>query len=448
MLVSVLVRGDAYNKAFTNRFEPLMNRLSRANTRTKNTKSTALACCLLVAAFGSSFAYAQAKAQPTQSFAACLDGLATQARAADVSAAVVEKVLGSIKQDEKVVNLDRSQPEFTQTFAGYFERRVNEQRVTKGRKLLAEHRLLLERVQRQTGVAPRYLVAFWGLETNFGSYLGNHSVPEALATLACDQRRSKYFTAELINALKIIDSGDVPLETMKGSWAGAMGNVQFMPTTFLRYAVDGDGDGKRDLWGSTADAMASAGNFLQGIGWQREMRWGREVMLPKDFDYSLVGSDKKQTLKIFAQAGVTTAFGHRLPARDDIQAALLLPSGHQGPAFLTYKNFDVIMGWNPSQFYALSVGRLADEIGGGGTLRTKIPDGPKKLPLEQVRSMQNQLAQLGFDTGGVDGRIGPATRRALASFQAKVGLIPDGYPDTTTLTRLQGQSSNPSPKPS
>lgn len=421
------------------------------NGLTKNPAASlrplALVGCLAGGLLGSSIAAAQTPIASTgaaEQFDACVTRLGEQARAADVSPGVVAQVLGNLKLDAKAVDRDRSQPEFTQTFAGYFERRVNEQRVRKGRELLAKHRPLLERVQRQTGVAPRYLVAFWGLETNFGSYMGNHSVPEALATLACDKRRSKYFTAELINALKIIDSGDVALETMKGSWAGAMGNVQFMPTTFLRYAVDGDGDGKRDLWGSTADAMTSAGNFLQGIGWQREMRWGREVMLPKGFDYSMVGGDQKHTLKAFADAGVTTAFGHALPPRSDIQASLLLPSGHQGPAFLTYKNFHVIMGWNPSQFYALSVGRLADEIGGGGALRTKIPAGPKKLPLAQVRSMQTQLAQLGFDTGGVDGRIGPATRRALASFQAQVGLIPDGYPDSTTLTRLRSGRPNPS----
>jgi len=379
-----------------------------------------------------------------QDKAVCLDNLAQQAKDAQVPAAVVDEVLGDLQLDDKVVKLDRSQPEFTQTFAGYFQRRVNQQRIAKGRELLAKHRRLLEQVQRDTGVAPRYLVAFWGLETNFGGYLGNHHIPAALATLACDARRSKYFTNEFVNALKIIANGDVALADMRGSWAGAMGNVQFMPTTFLRYAIDGDGDGKRDLWGSTADAMASAGNFLQGLGWQREVRWGREVLLPANFDYALVATEKSLPLAKFSEAGVTTAFGHELPTHADVQAKLLLPAGHQGPAFLVYKNFDVIMGWNPSQFYALSVGRLADQIGGLGELRTKIPAGPKRLALTQVRQMQNRLGALGFDTGGVDGRIGPATRRALASFQSQAGLIPDGFPDATTLAKLGATGSDPS----
>jgi membrane-bound lytic murein transglycosylase B len=368
-------------------------------------------------------------------FEGCVANLASQARAAGVSNAVVEQVLERLELDPKVLKLDRSQPEFAQTFTGYFVARVTDYRITKGREMLSKHRALLARVERETGVPAHYLVAFWGLETNFGSYLGDHWVPSALATLACDQRRAEYFTAEFINALKIVDAGDAKLDSMRGSWAGAMGFVQFMPSNYLRFATDGDGDGKRDLWTSVPDAMASAGRFLQNLGWQPKLLWGREVRLPADFDYALL-SEQPRPMREFALAGVTNAFGGPLPKTADILAKLLLPAGHAGPAFLTYHNFEVIMGWNRSQFYALAVGHLADRIKGGAGLRAPMPSGPTKLALADVRSMQLRLVDLGFDTAGVDGRIGPATRRAVAGFQRQAGLIPDGYPDAITLARL------------
>ena len=368
-------------------------------------------------------------------FDACVADLASQARAAGVSNVVVDQVLERLELDPKVLKFDRSQPEFAQTFTGYFVARVTDYRITKGREMLAEHRALLARVERETGVPAHYLVAFCGLETNFGSYLGDHWVPSALATLACDQRRAEYFSAEFINALKIVDAGDAKLDGMRGSWAGAMGFVQFMPSNYLRFATDGDGDGKRDLWTSVPDAMASAGRFLQSLGWQSELLWGREVRLPADFDYALL-NEQSRPLREFALAGITNAFGGPLPQVAAIQAKLLLPAGHAGPAFITYHNFDVIMGWNRSQFYALAVGHLADRIKGGAGLQASMPSGPAKLALADVRSMQLRLVDLGFDTAGVDGRIGPATRRAVAGFQRQAGLIPDGYPDATTLTKL------------
>ncbi len=392
------------------------------------------AATLLVASSSSVGAAAAADAG-TVEFEGCVANLATQARAAGVSNAIVERVLERLEVDPKVLRLDRSQPEFSQTFAGYFVARVTDHRITKGRELLAKHRTLLKRVERKTGVPAHYLVAFWGLETNFGSYLGNHWVPSALATLACDQRRAEYFSAEFVDALKIVDAGDAKLDGMRGSWAGAMGFVQFMPSNYLRFATDGDGDGKRDLWTSVPDAMASAGRFLQSLGWQSELLWGREVKLPIDFDYGLL-REQSQSLREFAQAGVTNAFGGPLPQAADIQASLLLPAGHAGPAFITYHNFEVIMGWNRSQFYALTVGHLADRIKGGVGLQASMPSGPARLALADVRSMQLRLVDLGFDTAGIDGRIGPATRRAVAGFQRQAGLIPDGYPDAITLAKL------------
>ncbi|MEQ8857563.1 MAG: lytic murein transglycosylase [Pseudomonadales bacterium] len=380
-----------------------------------------------------------------QDFAACIVDLKTEALAAGVSAAVVDQVLDAVTRVDRVIELDRAQPEFTQTFTDYYNRRVTAQRVARGREMLAEHRALLERIQRETGVPAHYLVAFWGLETNFGSYFGNMPIPDSLATLACDQRRSRYFAGELINALRIVDAGDISPDRMVGSWAGAMGHVQFMPSVFLRYAIDADGDGRRDLWGSVEDAMSSAANFLRGIGWEPGQRWGREVRLPAGFEFGLAGRDAKRPLGEWVDLGVTDAYGRALPTLD-LPAALLVPSGHTGPAFLVYRNFDVIMRWNRSEFYALSVGRLADEIAGAGPLRQPPPADALRATRDQVRQLQTDLALLGFDVGEPDGIFGPATRGALSRFQQQHRFVADGHLDSEALEavhRAALESSTP-----
>lgn len=369
-------------------------------------------------------------------FAECVAGLQSRALDQGISPRVVEEVLGQVSHIDRVIELDRAQPEFTTTFADYFNRRVNRQRVEQGQALLKKHRDLLERIQRDTGVPPHVLVSFWGMETNFGRHFGNMSVPDSLATLACDQRRSEYFTGELIDALRIIDAGDITADRMQGSWAGAMGHVQFMPSVFLRYAVDGDGDGKRDLWGSVPDAMASAGNFLKGIGWTAEQRWGREVTLPGDFAYELAGRGQRKSLAEWHALGVRNAFGEALPA-EEIQASLLVPAGHGGPAFLVYDNFNVIMRWNRSEFFALSVGHLADRIAGAPALRRPPPEDAPRLSRDEVKQIQHQLNQLGFDAGSPDGILGPTTRRALTEFQRSSAMIADGHPDRKVIEALR-----------
>jgi membrane-bound lytic murein transglycosylase B len=369
-------------------------------------------------------------------FAECVVGL--QARALDegISPTVVDEVLGQVSQINRVIELDRAQPEFTATFADYFNRRVTRQRIEQGQALLAKHRALLERIQRETGVPPHVLVSFWGMETNFGRNFGNMPVPDSLATLACDQRRSEYFTGELIAALRIIDAGDITADRMQGSWAGAMGHVQFMPSVFLRYAVDGDGDGRRDLWNSIPDAMASAGNFLKSIGWKAEQRWGREVRLPRGFSYDLAGRGQRLPLSEWQRLGVRTASGGDLP-RQDIEAALLVPAGHGGPAFLVYDNFNVIMRWNRSEFFALSVGHLADRIAGAPPLRRPPPEDAPRLSREEVKQIQRDLNRLGFDAGRPDGILGPATRTALSQFQRSAEMIADGHPDRKVIEALR-----------
>lgn len=369
-----------------------------------------------------------------EEFPQCIERLESQAIEAGVSSQTAGEVLASAEYLERVIELDRRQPEFTTTFADYLNRRVNDERVSKGRELLQEHRELLDRVTRETGVPAPYLVAFWGLETNFGAYFGKMSVPSSLATLACDPRRSKFFTEQLIAALQIIDEGSISPERMEGSWAGAMGHVQFMPTVFLRHAVDGDGDGRRDLWNSLPDAMMSAGNFLQDLGWNGDYRWGREVLLPQDFDYKLADG-RKLPLEEWRKMGITDAFGNAL-ANEPIKASLVVPAGHRGPKFLAYRNFGVIMGWNRSEFYAIAVGHLADRIAGAGELQNPPPEDMPALSRDNILAIQEALNKEGFDTGEPDGIMGPNTRSAIRSYQSDKGLVADGYPDDAVLEAL------------
>ena len=379
-------------------------------------------------------------AQPGPDFEQCKIGLKTLAIAKGISPETVADVLDPVQYSARVIELDRRQPEFTSTFGDYYRRRVTSMRVAQGRALLARHADLLRRVQGKTGVPAHYLVAFWGLETNFGSYFGNMSVPDSLTTLACDPRRSDYFTSELLAALRVVEAGDVSAEHMLGSWAGAMGHVQFMPSAFLRFAVDADGDGKRDLWGSIPDAMFSAGNFLQHLGWQRNLRWGREVLLPENFDFALANAGQQRPLSDWRGLGINDTFRHPLPAMD-LPSELLVPSGHKGPAFITYHNFDVIMGWNRSEFYALAVGRLADRIAGAGRLENPPPDANMSISRERVLQMQLDLNALGHDAGEADGVPGPATRAAISRYQQSEGLVADGYLNHELLEAVRVSSS-------
>jgi membrane-bound lytic murein transglycosylase B len=396
------------------------------------TRIAAPALVLLLAAGGASANEGE--------FAACVARLQAAARAEGISERVVDGVLGAVTQQERVLELDRKQPEFTLPFTEYYNRRVTPERVARGRTLLAEHAAMLRDIEKEFGVPDHYLVAFWGLETNFGAYFGDLPVPDSLTTLACDARRSAFFTAELMEALRVVDAGDIPAARMKGSWAGAMGHVQFMPSIFQRYAVDADGDGRRDLWGSVHDAMASAANFLRASGWERGLRWGREVRLPKGFDYLLAGREQKRPLSEWVELGVTDAAGRTLP-RLSIPAALLVPSGHAGPAFLTYRNFEVIMRWNRSEFYALSVGRLADEIWGAGPLSRPPPADAMRISRERVVQLQEDLTALGYDVGTPDGIVGPVTRRAVGRFQQQRNMVADGHLDAATLEAVRSAAA-------
>jgi membrane-bound lytic murein transglycosylase B len=368
-------------------------------------------------------------------FAACILELQDRARGEKLSAWVVEDVLGNLQQQQRVIELDRSQPEFTQTFADYLYRRVTPERIERGQLLLDKYEGFLAELTREYGVPGRYLVAFWGLETNFGSYLGNMPTLDSLATLACDQRRSEFFTGELMQALELLERESLSPADMRGSWAGAMGHTQFMPSAYNRYAIDGDGDGRVNLWRSEQDALASGANFLANLGWQQGERWGREVRLPDDFPYATTGLNNSQPLKYWRNLGVSFVDGVRLPDVD-MRASLLVPAGHTGPAFLVYSNFNVILRWNRSEYYALSVGLLADRLIGAGPLAQPPSTEEAALSRDTVEQMQRQLNQLGFDAGEIDGVMGSLTQAALREFQASSGMIADGYPDRATLCAL------------
>ncbi|WP_116364451.1 lytic murein transglycosylase [Parahaliea mediterranea] len=371
-------------------------------------------------------------------FNSCRSRLAEYAIAEGVPADLVNATMPSLQEQKRVVALDRKQPEFMQTFASYVDQRVSEQRVRRGQALLAEHSDFLATLQDRFGVPSRYLVAFWGLETNYGGYLGKMPTLDSLATLACDPRRADFFSTEFVNALKLLQRESLQPSDMVGSWAGAVGHTQFMPSTYLQYAIDGDGDGQVNLWRSERDALASAANFLSGLGWTPGLRWGRQVRLPGGFDVSTAGKERPATLATWRERGLTTLSGTALP-RADLQAALLLPSGHSGPAFLVYDNFDVVMRWNNSQSYALSVGLLADRLAGApaGYYGNGETD---PVSIAELRQAQEALQAAGYDPGTPDGILGSRTRAALRDFQLSAQLPADGYPDRITLKRLLAAS--------
>lgn len=371
-----------------------------------------------------------------EGFAACLEALQGQARAAGVAAQIVDDVVPTLQQQARVLELDGKQPEFVQTFAQYFNARVTESRIEQGRALYAQHREFLAQLQREYGVPGHYLVAFWGLETNFGSYLGRMPTLDSLATLACDTRRADFFGTEFIAALQLLEREGLSPADMQGSWAGAVGHTQFMPSNYLRYAVDGDGDGRINLWRSERDALASGARFLRDLGWVPALRWGREVRLPAGFRYELALSGEALPLAEWARLGVMRSDGAALPTAE-LQASLLVPAGASGPAFLVYDNFDVIMRWNRSESYALSVGHLADRIAGAGPLQQAPPAGQQPLARADVLALQQGLNALGFDAGAEDGLFGSGTRAALSRFQRSVGAVADGYPSAEIQQRLQ-----------
>jgi len=300
-----------------------------------------------------------------QDFGTWLEALKKDASSRGISQATLASALQDVTPITRVVELDRRQPEGTIRFSTYRERVVSAQRIADGKSRLRDNRALLQSVGERYGVQPRFIVALWGIETSYGRATGDYPVIAALATLAWDGRRSAFFRNELLDALTILDQGHVSAARMKGSWAGAMGQTQFMPSSYLRFAVDFDGDGRRDIWSSRADVFGSAANYLAGVGWKGDQTWGRAVKLPAGFDRTQLGLETPRSLESWRNLGVARNDGGPLPVRADLNASIIQPDGPGSQAFVVYDNFRAILKWNRSSYFALSVGELADQIGDG-----------------------------------------------------------------------------------
>ena len=353
-----------------------------------------------------------------------------------ISQATLDKAFNQISPVPLVIKLDHSQPEFILTFSEYVNQRVTPQQIATGRKLLVQYQTLFDSIEKDYGIPRTLLMAFWGMETSYGRNKGNINTPAALATLAHDGRRQDFFRAQLMDALRILEANNVNADAMRGSWAGAMGHMQFMPSTFMSYGVDADNDGRIDVWQSIPDAMVSAAIYLSSIGLMPDEPAAIEVQLPNDFVWQDAQLTVRKPVSEWLEAGVTVVSSQRLPAMSD-EAAIVLPQGWQGPAFMVFRNFDVIMDWNRSVNYALSVVNLADRysnnlpIVGGQNAETGA------LSFSQTMLLQANLNEHGFDVGVSDGFPGIKTQTAIRLYQASVGLPPDGYASPSLLLRLQ-----------
>lgn len=369
-------------------------------------------------------------------FQACLQNIRNDALGQGVPAATIDTAFRGLTPDQKVIDLDSRQPEFTLTYGKYIANAITPDRIARGHQKLQQYRGLLGQLEAEYGVAPQYLVAFWGVETNYGSFMGDFSALRSVATLACMTKRAAFFANETIQALKILANNHMTTQQMRGSWAGAMGNMQFMPSTFTKWAVDRDGSGRIDIWTSMPDAFASAANFLRGIGFKPGLPAADEVTLPQNFPLEQADTTVEKPVRAWAAMGVKRAGGGALPASDE-PSSIILPAGWRGPAFILYPNFKAVMNWNRSTLYALSVTLLAQQIAGGPTVMQPAPADDEPLSRNTVIDIQTRLARLGFYTDETDGLLGPKTRSAVRLFQKQAGLPADGHPTPELVARLQ-----------
>jgi lytic murein transglycosylase len=372
-----------------------------------------------------------------QAFARWVAEFREHARSEGIDEATLRIAFDDVRYLPRVVQRDDSQPELVRTVWDYLDRALSAERLATGREKLAQVRAEADAAAARYGVPPEVLVAIWGLESNYGGNVGSMPIIDALATLGFQGRREAWARRQLLAALQILQAGDIDRARLVGSWAGAMGQTQFLPTSFLAYAVDGDGDGRRDIWGSLADVMASTAHFLARAGWQAGQPWGLEVRLPADFDPERADAQVRQASEAWAAEGVRSAMdGAALPALAD--AAVLRPAGVRGPAFLVGPNFRALLRYNNSNSYALAVGLLAQHLAGGppGVLAT-WPRELAALTRSQLQALQAALNERGFESGTPDGLMGPATRAGIRRYQRSIGLPADGYPTLELLQRLQ-----------
>lgn len=359
-----------------------------------------------------------------------------RALSAGVSEATWNRAMRDLRYNPKVIERDRSQAEFTKTIWEYLDSAVSDTRIENGRAMLAQHAAVLRQIEARYGVDKEVVVAVWGMESNYGKNRGTTQIIPALATLAYDGRRGAFFAEQLIAALKIIQAGDTDPAHLTGSWAGAMGHTQFIPTSYLAYAVDFTGDGRRDIWSDNpADALASTAAYLARSGWRSGQPWGVEVQLPPGFNYGLAGKKVKKSPVEWAALGVRAASGGTVP--DHGAASILLPAGSKGVAFMIFGNFTAISRYNSADAYVIGVGHLSDRLKGKAPFRTPWPRDDRALSSAERKELQERLTARGFDTQGSDGRIGPNTIAAIEAFQRHQGMTPDGYATLDLLRRLR-----------
>lgn len=357
-----------------------------------------------------------------------------------ISQQVFDQVFDKLKPNEMVLNLDKNQPEFTRSIWKYIDQVVSKKRVKKGREILLKYQNLFNKIEEKYHVPGEIIIAIWGMESDFGGNYGNMNVVRSLATLAYDGKRKEFSQQELLAALNIMQDEKLQANEMIGSWAGAIGHPQFMPSSFLKYAVDFDEDGKHDLWNSLQDVFASIANYMHQSGWKKNESWGVEVNLPKDFDWQKNALDNPQNIpqpvSKWVALGIKPASQKEF-GNDEQLASLFFPAGHQGPTFLVYDNFEVIKKYNLSLSYALGVGLLASNIKSDVSLQSKWPREDKPLSLDDKVHLQNSLIKQGYDVGKVDGKIGSITREAIRQWQLKNMLAADGYMTLPLLKKLQ-----------
>jgi membrane-bound lytic murein transglycosylase B len=373
---------------------------------------------------------------PNPGFDDWVRGFRPRALEAGVSAAVFDSAFRNARYDPEVIRRDSNQAEFSKSIWDYLDSAASDARISNGKAALQQHGTTLGQIEAKYGVDKEVVLAIWGMESAYGSYRGSLKVIDSLATLAYDGRRGAFFEEQLIAALKIVQNGDTTPDNMTGSWAGAMGHTQFIPTSYEALAVDFNGDGRRDIWSDDpTDALASTAAYLARYGWVQGMPWGVEVQLPSGFDFTQATRDTVKMPSAWAQAGVVGMDGAAVP--DYGSASVFLPAGAKGASFLIFKNFSVIARYNGADAYVMGVGHLSDRIRGKGPIRADWPRDDRALSFSERQEMQRLLTARGFDTKGVDGRVGPMTISAVRRFQRSVGITPDGYASLSILTQLR-----------
>src|SRR5271168_344826 len=384
------------------------------------------------------FAAGAAQAAPCRTggpYGAWLAELEREAVAQGVSQRAIAAASPYLTYDQRIVNIDHGQRVFTQTFLEFSDRMAAAYRIQTGAAKIKAYAPILARIDQQYGVPAPVIVAFWALESDFGANMGNYHSLSSIASLAYDCRRADRFRGQLLDALRLIERGDLRPEEMIGSWAGELGQTQMMPSEYYRYAVDYDGDGKRNLIRSVPDVLGSTANYLVGLGWKKGEPWLTEVHVPANLPWDQADLSIALPRSKWAGWGVTLADGRPLPA-DNLPASLLLPMGRLGPAFLAYQNFQIYLQWNNSLVYSTTAGYLATRIAGAPAMRHGTP--PPALPFNDVKDMQTMLARAGFDVGKIDGFLGLKTRQAVKAMQVKYGLPADSYPTAELLARMRG----------